>query len=46
MLQTVSGEADHSYYKANCVLKVVLSIVTIKFYNNNNSNEFTSNGNR
>ena len=29
MLQTVSGEANHSYYKANCVLKVVLSIVTI-----------------
>ena len=25
----VSGEANHIYYKANCVLKVVLSIVTI-----------------
>ena len=25
----VSGEANHSYYKANSVLNVVLSIVTI-----------------
>ena len=25
----VSGEANHNYYKANCVLKTVLSIVTI-----------------
>ena len=42
----VSGEANHSYYKTNCILKVVLSIVTINSTTIINSNGFTSNGNR
>ena len=42
----VSGEANHRYYKTNCVLKVVLSIVTINSTTIINSNGFTSNGNR